>query len=185
VVQAWLAEAELDAKNHEAAIAAADRALAADPRSLKALLIRGKTMLEMAQCNREKADWGAIRQFLIRANKVDPEAAEPLLLFYDSYLEAGQQPSASAISGLLYAHQIVPQDSDLRGKVVRQLLRSGKVEEARKAYGPIAYSPHIRRKEEREQRQAIMAALIKGDGPTAAKLLDEAEAERRRKAERD
>ena len=181
-VQAALAEAELDAKNTAAAIAAADRAIAADPKNSKALIFRGRAMMEAAKADPAKADWKAIRSFFVRANRLDARDPEPLMLFYQTFKESGQPATTSAIDGLFYAHELYPQDSSLRATVVRQLVIDGKLDAARKAYGPIAFNPHLEKKERAEVTQ-IMEALVAKDGKKALAEMDRIEAEARKKAD--
>src|SRR3546814_20070211 len=48
VVQAWLAEIEFDAENFAAAEAAADRAIAADPKEIAAWIYKGRAQIAAA-----------------------------------------------------------------------------------------------------------------------------------------
>ena len=161
-VQSALAEAELDARNHALAIAAADRALAVNPASAKAIIMRGKAMMAIAERAPAKADWKGVRSWLAKANRLDPEDPEPLMLFYQTYAKSGQSAPAMAIDGLFYAHEMTPQDSELRLSVVRQLLAANKVDQARKAYGPIAFYPH-QSKKGRVETESIMKLLVAKD----------------------
>jgi tetratricopeptide (TPR) repeat protein len=180
VVLAALAEAEIDAGNHELAIAAADRALAVDPASSKALIMRAKAMMAANENSPGKADWTAIRGWLAKANRLDPEDAEALVLFYQTYEKSGQGAPASVVDGLFYALDMVPQDSNLRLSVVRQLLAQNKVEAARKEYGPIAYYPH-QSKKERFDNDAVMKLLIAKDAKGASAEIDRQLLEDRKK----
>lgn len=181
-VQAALAEAELDSKNLPAAIAAADRAITADPRNAKALIYRGNAMMEQAKKDKTKADWKAIRSYFIRANRVDPQDAEPLMHYYETFKESGQPATTSAVEGLFYAHELVPQDSGLRMAIVRQLIIDGKVDSARKAFGPIAFNPHLG-KDARKDVTLIQEALVAKDGKKALAEIERMEAEAKKKAE--
>lgn len=142
--QAFLAEAEYDAGNHAEAIAAADRALAADPKTIDALIYRGRAAMAkaVADKNADPAAWKEIRGWFLKANKLDPEHAEPLWLFYQSFRAAGAAPSGNAVAGLIKAHDLAPQDRTLRMAVARQYLVDGKAAEAKTALAPIAYDPH-------------------------------------------
>lgn len=182
-VQAALAEAEHDAKNYEASVAAADRAIAADAKSVKAMIYKGRSMLEMGKRNRSKADWKAVRSWFAKANKLDPEDAEPLMLYYQTYKEEGAPAPKISVEGLHYAHVLVPQDSSLRFLYVRQLVAEKKVAEAKAAFTPIAYDPHLEGKS-RDKMIAIMDALNAGDSAKAADLLDKREAEAEAKKKR-
>jgi hypothetical protein len=140
-VQETVAEAALDARDYPAADAASARALAASPNNFAALMTQGKAQMEFAHAS-GSGDWHAIRGWFLRANKIDHEAAEPLMMFYKTYLYAGERPTKNAVDGLLYALALAPQDSSLRLMAVRQLLLDGNVGKAKEAFAPFAYSPH-------------------------------------------
>ena len=142
VVQAIAAEAENGARNYLAAIAAADRALSADPSNGHALVQKSRALLELARESPATADWEAIRRLLAQANHLDTEDPEPLMLFYRTFADAGAAPSASAVSGLLYAVVLAPQDDKVRMMAVRQLLIDGRAAEARDHLLPMAVDPH-------------------------------------------
>jgi hypothetical protein len=85
-VLAALAEAEHDAGNAQASVAVADRAIAVQPNSLKAHTIKSRAMLTLARDAGATADWEAVRRAIASANRLDPDAAEPLMLFYQSFI---------------------------------------------------------------------------------------------------
>jgi tetratricopeptide (TPR) repeat protein len=144
IVQATLAQAEFQAGNYAAAEAAADRALAAAPQMTDALLYKARVRMEMAATSSadDAKAWKEIRQWLITANRIDPNDPEPLILFYKSFLREGVAPTANAIVGLNRAYQLAPQDSDLRFTVARQYLLDGKATDARAALAPLILDPH-------------------------------------------
>ena len=141
-VQTTLAEAEYDAGYYKEAEAAADRALASNPKAVDALIYKAMARMELASGSRDPATWKEIRRLVSAANAVDPEDPEPLILFYESYLRQGIAPTANAVQGLNYAYNLAPQDRDLRMRVARQYLVDGKSKEAREALSPIAFDPH-------------------------------------------
>jgi tetratricopeptide (TPR) repeat protein len=165
--QASLAEAEFDAGNHAAAIAAADRAIAADPKQVDALLYKGRALLEMARVAKatDRKAWREARGWLIKANQVDPENAEPLMLFYSSFRAAGERPTANAVDALFKAHDLAPQDRGLRMMAARQYLENGKAEEARFTLAPIAYDPHAGAM---GKLAAALVTMLKGASAKAA-----------------
>lgn len=169
--QVTLAEAEYDAKNYEEADAAASRALAADPQNVRALLYKGRAQMKLAKTNRESADWNRVRSWFLRANKVDTEYAEPLALYYESFNEAGQQPTQNAVKGLLYAVVLAPQDNTLRLRAVRQLVTENRFAEAKTMLAPIANLPHGG-KRVREAVIKIMTAIGAADSKAAIALID-------------
>ena len=171
-----LAEAEFDANNYAAAEAAADRALAADPKSIHALLYKGMAQMEIAKKAKDTdpGRWKAIRASFVEANRLDTEYPQPLILFYESFAAAKQKPTKSAENGLLYAYMLAPFDLGLRARAGRLLLDQGDVKSARVAFEPIAYSPHGGVLVERAK--AILSALDGDGGATAAlKLIVDAE----------
>ena len=84
-----LAQAELQAKHYPEASAAADQAIALDPKAVKALIYKGRAELELAKKNKQAANWPAIRGWFSKANHLDPQAPEPLMYYYETYDEQG------------------------------------------------------------------------------------------------
>ena len=180
-----LAEAEADAKNYAAADAAADRALAANPNDVQALIYKGRARMELGKTNSSAVDWGRIRGWFIRANKLATENAEPLMLYYKSFTEAGQSPTANAVEALVYALDLAPQDDDLRALAVRQMIVGNRFPEAAEKFAALAYDPHAS-KDWRTNSTGVMTAIKAGDGKKALDLLDAAlkaqEIERKKKS---
>jgi tetratricopeptide (TPR) repeat protein len=142
-VQAALAEAEFDADDLDAADAAAGRAIAADPKNIDGLVYRARVAFERARTSRAGDEaWRAVRKLIGQANRADPNDPEPLILYYRSFVEQGAKPTPLAVSGLLQAFALAPQDPGLRMNAARQLLVDGNAVEARRALAPIAYDPH-------------------------------------------
>jgi tetratricopeptide (TPR) repeat protein len=141
-VQVVLAEAELIAGDPRAAEDAADRAVAANPRHVEALILKGRAVMARAAATQAGAGFVDARNWFMRANKVDPEDPEPLILFYQSYRAQKVQPTKNAIAALHYAASLAPQDSRLRLDNARQYLSDGEPSKARKALIPLAYNPH-------------------------------------------
>lgn len=172
-VQACLAEAEYDAEDYAAANAAADRALAADPANVHALIYKGRAEMALAAADPNRADWDSVRQWFIKANKIDTENAEPLELFYRSFVEAKQPPTKNAIDALLYAVDLAPQDEELRINAVRQLLTDNRLAEARTMLEPMAYQPHASA-EWRELSARMLDSIAAGNASYAITLIDTA-----------
>lgn len=142
--QVELAEAAYDARDYATATAAADRAIAADPKSLYGHIYKGRAAMAIALRDnlRDSAHWAAIRRSFLAANKIDTENAEPLILFYQSFIAAHEIPTKNAQDGLLYAYVLAPFDPNLRLTAANLMLRRDDGAGARKALAPVAYDPH-------------------------------------------
>jgi tetratricopeptide (TPR) repeat protein len=170
-VQGTLAEAEHDARDFPAAIAAADRAQAANPGVVQGLIYTGRALMELGRDEKTRpTDWKAVRSWFVRANRLEPEFAEPLMLYYLSYRAEGVQPPESAVKGLLYAVLLAPGDEGLRMSAVMELLQRGRLDEAKKAFVPIAYNPHLAA-EWRDRFARVMEAMSAGKGAEAIALI--------------
>ena len=168
-VMAALAEAELAADNHAAAEKAAIRATELDPASSDAWILRGRAQMEIASGGGSDEQWANIRANFLKANALDKEDAEPLLLFYQSYGRAGQAATKNAKDGLDYALVLAPQDDGLRLTAAYQQLLDKRVEEARQSLLPLAFSPHPGK--QRELSRKAVAAIDAGDAVGARKAL--------------
>lgn len=185
VAQGWLAEMAFDARQGDAAEAAASRALAADPKSIHALLYKARVRLRRA-AEAKTTDpkvWAEARSWIVKANRLENNHAGALALYYESFAIAGQKPSASAVDGLHYALMLVPQDRDLRFQVAIQDLRDGKVADARRVLTPLAYAPHAGP----DNAAARLIALIDEGktGEAALLTLAEQDAARAKAAEKN
>ena len=143
LVQASLAEAEFDAGRWDAALVAADRTVALDPTSSEGLIYQARARLaQLAKDGGDDRGWTAARAPLLAANRLENDDAEPLMLYYESFGQAGERPTANAVAGLMQAQRLVPQDAGLRLTATHQLLVDGDAAEARRMAGPIAFNPH-------------------------------------------
>ncbi|MES2339720.1 MAG: tetratricopeptide repeat protein [Pseudomonadota bacterium] len=142
--QVALAEAEFDAGHLDEAAAAADRALAADPKSREAMLYKGRVLMQRAAAPdaTDPKRWQEARRWFVRANRLEPDAPEPLALYYTSYLKAGEKPPEAAIVGLERAFELSPHAVELRMLVARQYLTEGDVKTARVVLSPLAIDHH-------------------------------------------
>lgn len=170
--QEALAEAEYDAGNFAAARTAADRALAADPKSIHATIYEG--MAREAEAVKAKATdaatWAEVRRWYLKANRLDPEYASPLDLFYSTYPLAKQPASANAQAGLLYAHALAPFDLALGLRAAHVLLEQNKPNDARTVLKPIAFNPHAGPVATRAG--AVIAEIDKNGAAAALALMD-------------
>src|SRR3546814_16728170 len=83
-VQRTMAEIEYDAKNNAEAEAAADRALALDPKLVVALLYTGRVLAPRAPASMPADDWNAWRTWLLTAHHAAPNLRMPPVPIYDS-----------------------------------------------------------------------------------------------------
>lgn len=174
-VQLALAEAEIDAGNLAEADAAAERVLAVEPESVRALVFRGRVALERLKKagNGSEADWKAARRWFVRANRLEPGTPQPLLWFHDSFLAEGVPPPENSFDGLRSAALLAPEDIGLRMNVGLQLLAKGSKEEARILLAPLAFDPHGG--DVAKTASALVEAIDRGDdGPTLAGLANTA-----------
>ena len=169
-----LAEAAFDAKDYAGAEAAADRALAADPKSIHALIYKGKAQSEIAAAAgvSDAGRWTAIRRWFVAANKVDPEDPYPLVEYHESFRLAKQKPTKNAEDGLIYAYALAPFDRRLRIDAAYALLTQDRGPEARRALGPIAFDI-AEQAQLAALAQRIIDAIDKDGAAAALKLIDE------------
>jgi tetratricopeptide (TPR) repeat protein len=143
VVLAALAEAEYDADNNDAAIAAADRALSLDANNVRAHIQKGYALFEKAADAESKPEaWKEVRGQFLKANAVENDNPVPLLYFYYAYQQQGVEPTSNAVEGLEWAMQLAPFDPSLRWLVARQMINDERWADAAKTLVPLAYSPH-------------------------------------------
>ena len=142
LVHATLAGVEMESQQYAAAEAAADRALAADPRSIEAMIQKGRAVMERASVDEKGKTFAEARNWFQKANRLDTEDPEPLMYFYEASIRDRGRPSANAVAALHYASDLAPQDHGLRLQSAYQYLENGKLAEARRALVPIAFAPH-------------------------------------------
>lgn len=180
IVLSTLARAEFEAKHYTEASAAADRALAIDPKSLQASVYKGRALMELAKDNPASANWQAIRGWFSKANHIDPEAPEPLMLYFQSFVKQGVKPPTQAVDGLLAAIEDSPRDVDMRLMAVLELVKEGDTKTAQLLYGPVAYDPHSGK--EHRRGLEIMEKIKSGDTAGAISMLEEDQKKREKNA---
>ena len=145
--------------------------MAADPKNVHALIYKGLARMELAKANPASANWAEVRSWFAKANRLDTENAEPLMLYYQTFMAAGAQPTDSATKGLLYALVLAPQDAQLRLLASRQLLKDGRAAEAKQAIAPLAFDPHGGAL--RDIAKKVVGDMDRGDSTGAVKLIDD------------
>lgn len=143
LVMATLAENEIDAANYDAGIAAADAALALDPRMVDAYVQKGRALFVKAKeaTNVGAAYAAAVRPF-IALNRIENDHPLPLIHFYRGYTERGETPTPLAVQGLERAAELAPFDLALRMTLAQQQIFEGRFRQARRNLTPVAYDPH-------------------------------------------
>ena len=124
--------------------------------------------------------WKAIRGFFLKANKLDTDYPQPLVLFYESFAAAKQAPTPNAKNGLLGAYVLAPFDTGLRVTAGKVLLEMNDAKAARVAFEPVAYSPHAPAD---NVALKVLAALDEKGTEGALAVLAEADAKAKKAAE--
>lgn len=179
-IQRVLAEMEYDAGNDAEAEAASDRALTVEPGNLMAMVYKARVHMRRAAkaSPADPALWRDARQWIVKANRMAPDFALPLVMFYTSFLIAQEPPRPSAIDGLLRAVELAPQESGVRVLAFGALLNKGDLPAARRVLAPVAFNPHATGE---NPVRAIVALIDSGadlaavrDAAVKAKLIGDA-----------
>jgi len=141
-VQAALAEAEFDAGNDEAAIAAADKAIARAPTNMTALIQKGYALTRIAEETDTDEAWKASRRHFVSVNKLENDHPIPLIYYYLSFQKQGKEPPKAALDGLEWALELAPYDYGVRMMVARQQMEEKRFADAIRTISPLAFNPH-------------------------------------------
>jgi tetratricopeptide (TPR) repeat protein len=142
-VQAALSEAEFDAGDNEAAIRAADKALATAPDNITALIQKGYALTRIAIETKTEDAWKAARRHFVSVNKIENDHPIPLIRYYLSYPQQNQEPTKIAIDGLEWALELAPYDAGVRMMVAARQMTDKRFAEAIRTISPLAYNPHL------------------------------------------
>jgi tetratricopeptide (TPR) repeat protein len=143
-VQAALAEAEFDVDNDEAAIQAADKALAAAPDNMTALIQKGYALTRMAAKAKSDEAWKTARRHFVSVNKIENDHPVPLIYYYLGFLQQDKEPTQIAVDGLEWALELAPYDGNVRMMVARRQMKEKRFADAIRTISPLAYNPHAR-----------------------------------------
>lgn len=135
-----LAEAEYDAGQNDAALAAADQAIARDPRAINAYIQKMYATFRMAED--DATLWPKVRTAISAANRVENDNPIPLSYFYRSYAAEGKRPPPLAVQGLEKALLLAPYDTSLRLTLGQYHIRTGDADKARMTLSPLINHPH-------------------------------------------
>lgn len=141
-VQAALAEAEVDVRDYAAAIRAADKALAAAPDNMTALIQKGYALTRIAVNAKTEEAWKAARRHFVSVNKIENNHPIPLIYYYKSFLEQDKEPTKLAVEGLEWALELAPYDANVRMMVARRQMQEKRFADAIRTISPLAYNPH-------------------------------------------
>lgn len=142
-VLAALAEAEYDAGNDAEAIAAADAALALDPKQVNAYVQKGYALFRQAvEADDQDAAYKAAVEPFLALNKLENDHPLPLIYYFRSFAERGVRPPEQAVFGLERAAELAPFDLGLRFNLATHQVQAGDLEQARFHLRPIAFNPH-------------------------------------------
>lgn len=138
-----LAEAEYDAGNDDAAITAADRAIAIDPMRPNAYVQKGYALFRKAEDadDPETAYSEAMKAFSA-LNKIENDHPVPLIYYYRSFVERGLPPNENARHALEWASRLAPFDQGLAMNAALMLAEEGKIGLAKFTLEPLATNPH-------------------------------------------
>ncbi|MAQ31062.1 MAG: hypothetical protein CL950_14075 [Erythrobacter sp.] len=142
-VLAALAEAEYDAGNLDAAIAAADAAIAIDPARKNAYVQKGYALFaQAADAEDETAAYKEAMKPFTALNRLENDHPLPLIHYYRSFAERGEEPSETARHALDRAAQLAPFDHGLAVNAALMHAKIGNIAAARQYLTPVAANPH-------------------------------------------
>lgn len=164
-------EALLDARQFVEALAAADRALTVDPKSVDALVFKARALIEPKEGPQTR--FTDARRVLVEAHKLDETDPRPLIQFYMTWRRAGQAAPKAAMDSLELAWENAAFDADYRGLLALQLLEDKRGDAAKLILSPLAVQLHGV-KEEKNIPALVIELIDKGDIEGArAKLASE------------
>lgn len=142
-VLAALAEAEFDAGHDDAAIAAADRALAIDPRHKNAYVQKGYALFRKAQEAEDKdAAYARAMKAFTALNSIENDHPLPLIYYFRSFVERGIEPDETARHALERASELAPFDQGLAMMTALMFADEGEIALSRVLLEPVATNPH-------------------------------------------
>lgn len=143
-----LAEAEYDAGNHAAAVAAADKALAVNPSLVNAHVQKIYALHQLAKDAAEPgAAWKNARRAVSALNRIEADHPIPLIYYYRNLVASDDPITELAAHGLERALQLAPYDQNVRWQVVQQLMNEQQWGTAYRILLPLANDPHNRSEE--------------------------------------
>lgn len=142
-VHAALAEAEYDAGDDARAIAAADRAIALDPKVANAYVQKGYALFRLARDDDDQdAAYQAAMAPFTQLNRLENDHPLPLIYYYRSFTTRGMEPTETARHALERAAELAPFDQGLWFEAGLMQASEGKIAIAISSLSPIAGDPH-------------------------------------------
>lgn len=141
----FLGEIEYSLGNYQQSEAAADRLLAINPNDVHGLARKAVVMATLARnlpAAQKSVKLAEARDLAAKANHLDNLAALPLIAYYETFHEAGEQAPELAVEGLEQAVSTEPRDTHARELLVDELASERKWADAIYWLGPIANDPH-------------------------------------------
>lgn len=163
--QAFLAETERLAGFDDAALAAADRAIALDPKAAHAYATKADILLEKARRSDDAAAWKLALSAIVQGNRADTEDAVPLVQFYRYHSMKGGKMPQVGYDGLTKAFSLVPQNDEYRFMLAASFASRKEYGRAARLLVPIAFSPHESpgRDSAVKLREVLLKAEASGD----------------------
>lgn len=143
-----LARAEWDLGDEKREVATAraavDKALAIEPKHVRANILLGEMMIHDLGKKDDPSveDWAAARKPIILANRTDPDDPVPLYAYYNSFLRQGITPPKIAVTGLERAFALGPESGGARIAYAFALARGGDFDRATRLAKVVAFDPH-------------------------------------------
>ncbi|HWV60187.1 MAG TPA: hypothetical protein VN034_06015 [Sphingopyxis sp.] len=133
-----------DKRDMAAARAAVDKALAIDPKHVRANVLLGRILTAEVEAKDDPGpeDWNAVRKPIILANRTNPDDPVPLYAYFESFADQGRWPPPIAIEGLRRAFQLAPEDIGVRMTYAFALANDERYDEALALAKAVAFDPH-------------------------------------------
>lgn len=172
-----LGRAALAAEEHEKAMDYGTRLAEAAPDSAEGMIILTDAAIGQIEEKPELAQ--ATRDFASGAAAMDRADPRPLIAYYYSFYEAGEEPTDTAIVALETAYDMAGSDDGYRLLLTRQLLTEGRIEQARTVLMPVAFQGHGQGQEAQEEEDdepsypKLIQLVRDGHGPAAIAMIDD------------
>jgi tetratricopeptide (TPR) repeat protein len=133
-----------DSRDKAAARTAVDKALAIDPKHVRANVLLGQMLTTEVEekADATAADWNAVRKPIVLANRTNSDDPVPLYSYYKSFIDQRMRPPPIAIEGLSRAFHLGPENIEVRMNYAFALANSGKFDAAINLAKIVAFDPH-------------------------------------------